>query len=376
VSQDDRATNERKYLNHCRSEYKIPVTNTEGESSSIPPTMNQLGIVIIGRNEGERLCRSLTSVVGYGFPVIYVDSGSTDKSLERAREMGVEVVELDMSYPFTAARARNAGFARLEQVDTAIKLVQFADGDCEVVQGWLDSARRAIDERPDVAVVFGRRRERYPDQTIYNRLADLEWNVPIGEVKACVGDAMVRVEAFRRVNGYDPSIIAAEDDELCLRIRKEGWIILRIDADMTLHDIAMTRFGQWWMRSVRCGHAYAEGSARYGHAPEYHFVRETRSALCWGLLVPLLALGLAWPTRGVSLVLLVGYTALFWRTQRYYRVQRVWPAPDARLYAAFCLVAKLPHVIGIVKYWSRRMRRVPSRIIEYRGHSSNPAPEA
>jgi GT2 family glycosyltransferase len=337
--------------------------------------MNRLGIVIIGRNEGERLRHCFSSVVGCGFPVIYVDSGSTDRSVELSREMGVEVVELDMSYPFTAARARNAGFARLEQIDVGVKLVQFADGDCEVVRGWLDQACRALDERPDVAVVFGRRRERYPDQTIYNQLADLEWNVPIGEAKACGGDAMVRVEAFQRVKGYDPSIIAAEDDELCLRIRREGWKILRIDADMTLHDMAMTRFGQWWMRSVRCGHAYAEGSARYGQAPEFHFVRQTRSALFWGILVPLLALGLAWPTRGVSLILLVGYAALFWRTQQYYRAQRGWPVGDAQLFAAFCVVAKIPHVIGILKYWSRRIRRAPSRIIEYRGRSRTAVPE-
>ena len=338
--------------------------------------MDQLGIVIIGRNEGERLRRCLASVVGCEFAVVYVDSGSTDGSVKLARAMGVEVVELDMSHVFTAARARNAGFARLEQVDPAIKLVQFIDGDCEVVQGWLDRARCILDERPDVAVVFGRRRELYPDQTIYNRLADLEWNLPIGQVKACGGDAMIRVEAFRRVNGYNASIIAAEDDELCLRIRREGWIVLRIDADMTLHDMAMTRFRQWWMRSVRCGHAYAEGSARYGGAPEYHFVRENRSALFWGLLVPSLALGMAWPTHGVSLVLLGGYAVLFWRTQRYYRAKRRWPARDAWLYAAFCLVAKLPHVIGIAKYWSRRIRRVPSRIIEYRELSSSPVPKA
>ena len=338
-------------------------------------TMTQLGIVVIGRNEGDRLRCCLASVVGCGFPVIYVDSGSTDKSLELARTMGVEVVELDMSYPFTAARARNAGFARLEQVHAGIELVQFTDGDCEVVQGWLDRARRAFDERPDVAVVFGRLRERYPDETIYNRLADLEWNSPIGEAKASGGNAMIRVEAFRRVNGFDPSIIAAEDNELCLRIRREGWIILCIGADMSVHDMAMTRFGQWWMRSVRCGHAYAEGLARYGHAPEYHFVRETRSALFWGFFVPILALGLAWPTRGVSLVLLIGYVALFWRTQCYYRDQRSWPAPDAQLYAVFCLIAKVPQVVGIVKYWSRRIRGVPSRIIEHRGRSGRPAPE-
>src|SRR4029077_18856012 len=122
----------------------------------------------------------------------------------------------------------------------------------------------------------------YPDQTIYNRLADLEWNLPIGQVKACGGNAMIRVEAFRQAKGYDASIIAAEDDELCLRIRREGWIVLRIDADMTLHDMAMTRFSRWFRRALRCGHAYAAGAVRYGRTAERHFVRQLRSTIFWG----------------------------------------------------------------------------------------------
>ena len=262
--------------------------------------MSNLGIVTIGRNEGERLRRCLNSLVGRGLPVVYVDSNSTDDSVELAQSLGVDVVELDLSLPFTAARARNAGFARLQQLAPEVEFVQIVDGDCEVVSGWLDRARAVLEERPDVAVVFGRRRERNRDQTIYNRLADLEWDVPIGEVKACGGDAMILMEAFRRVGGYNPSIIAAEDDELCLRIRREGWKVLRIDAEMTLHDMAMTRFAQWWRRAVRCGHAYAEGAARYGRTPERHFVRQLRSTIFWGLLLPLLAFGLAWPTRGAE----------------------------------------------------------------------------
>ena len=231
--------------------------------------------------------------------------------------------------------------------------------------GWIVHERRSW-ARSDVAVVYGRRRERYRDQTIYNRLADLEWNVPIGETKACGGDAMVLVEAFGHVGGYNPSIIAAEDDEFCLRIRGAGWKVLRIDVDMTIHDMAMTRFAQWWRRAVRCGHAYAEGAARYGRTNERHFVRQLRSALFWGLLLPLLAITLAWPTRGVSLALVISYAVLFWRTERYYRLGRRWPAADARLYAAFCVIAKFPQVVGITKYWSRRIRGKPTQIIEYR----------
>ena len=66
--------------------------------------MNHLGVVAIGRNEGERLRRCLNSVVGRGHTVVYVDSGSTDGSTELARELGADVVELDLSLPFTMAQ--------------------------------------------------------------------------------------------------------------------------------------------------------------------------------------------------------------------------------------------------------------------------------
>jgi GT2 family glycosyltransferase len=323
--------------------------------------------VTIGRNEGERLRCCLNSLVGRGLPVVYVDSNSTDGSVELARSLGAEVVELDPSSPFTAARARNTGFERLMQLDSGVTYVQIVDSDCEVAPGWLDRARATLEQRPDVAVIYGRRRERYRDQTVYNRLADLEWDTPVGEAKACGGDAMILMKAFRRVGGYDPSIIAAEDDELCLRIRGEGWKILRIDAEMTVHDMAMTRLAQWWRRAVRCGHAYAEGSARYGRTPERHFVRQMRSTIFWGILLPLFAFGLAWSTWGASLVLLCGYLVLFWKTERYYRLRRSWTASDAGLYAVFCVLAKFPHVVGMAKYWSRRIRGKPAQIIEYRG---------
>lgn len=253
------------------------------------------------------------------------------------------------------------------QVDPQLPFVQFVDGDCEVAAGWLEAACRVLEANRDVAVVCGRRRERHPEQTVYNRLADLEWNSPVGEAKACGGDALMRVEAVRQVGGYDPLIIAAEDDEVCLRMRREGWRVLRIDHDMTVHDMAMTRFSQWWRRSTRTGHAYAEGSAMYGRTPERHFVRQTRSTIFWGIVVPLLALGLAWPTRGLSLLLLAGYALLFQRTYRYYAATRGWPAADARLYAGAIVLAKLPQAIGLVRYYLGRLSGQRSGVIEYRG---------
>src|SRR5689334_10304692 len=102
--------------------------------------MNHIGIVVIGRNEGERLRLCLSAVCGRNLTAVYVDSNSTDDSSELARTLGAEVVELDLSQPFTAARARNAGFAQLEEIDADVRFIQFVDGDCELVDGWLAQA--------------------------------------------------------------------------------------------------------------------------------------------------------------------------------------------------------------------------------------------
>ena len=144
-----------------------------------------IGIVVIGRNEGERLKKCLESISSLAAVVVYVDSGSTDNSVLMARERGASVVELDMSIPFTAARARNEGFRHLCSMGIKPEFVQFVDGDCEIMQGWLEQASLFLKDHPDVAAVCGRTRERYPQASVYNMLCDIEWDAPIGEAEAC-----------------------------------------------------------------------------------------------------------------------------------------------------------------------------------------------
>ena len=326
--------------------------------------MSQIGVVAIGRNEGERLRHCLESVVQQVAQVVYVDSGSRDRSVELARSLGVEVVELDLAIPFTAARARNAGFARLLELHPQMDYVQFVDGDCEVVSGWLAQAQQVLDTQPDVVVVCGRRRERFPDATLYNRLCDLEWDTPVGEAKACGGDALMRVSAIQAVGGYNPTLIAGEEPELCVRLRQAGGKILRIDAEMTWHDAQMTRFGQWWKRAVRAGYAYAEGAFLHGAPPEKHWVKETRSIRLWGGIVPAIALLAALPTHGWSLVLLAAYPLITVRIYQYARrIGR--SAADAWLFAGSCVLAKFPQMQGQMRfYWGKWFKR-PSRLIEY-----------
>lgn len=327
--------------------------------------MTQVGLVVIGRNEGDRLRRCLHSVKGKVARAVYVDSGSTDGSIEVARSLGVDVVELDLSTPFTAARARNAGFTHLVSTDSQIEYVQFVDGDCEVVEGWLERAASELDANPNIAVVCGRRRERFPEQTIYNQLCDMEWDTPVGETQACGGDSMMRVKAFQQVGGFNPTLIAGEEPELCVRLRQKGWKIFRIDAEMTLHDAQMTRFGQWWKRAMRAGHAYAEGSWLHGGEPERHWVKETRSIWLWGLFIPLLALGTAWLTHGLSLLLLLGYPLQFVRMFGNLRRKNI-SNKNAAFYALSCIVGKFAQVEGALGFLRTRLLGTKSTLIEYK----------
>lgn len=337
--------------------------------------MSHIGVVVIGRNEGERLIRCLNSVVAEvpkGAPIVYVDSGSTDGSVEFANSLGIHVISLDMSIPFTMARGRNTGFNYLVEHCPHLNYVQFIDGDCELLGGWLETARQILDQEDHLAVVCGRLHERFPDQSPYNRLADMEWNTPVGEADFCGGIAMMRIAALKAVNGYNTSLICGEEPEMCIRLRQQGWTIRRISADMAIHDMAMTRFRQWWTRSIRGGWAVAEGVAMYGKTPERYMVRESRSGWLWGMIVPILVIGAAWWTRGGSFLLLLGYGYLMLRVYQYRR-QREDTVENAKLYAFFCVLSKVPQAIGQMKYWVTRWRGQAATIIEYKMPEPKPA---
>lgn len=321
-----------------------------------------LGVVVIGRNEGERLRHCIAAVRQAGLCVVYVDSGSTDGSGAWAAAQGVSVVDLDMSRPFTAARARNEGWRRLLELRPDTALVQFVDGDCEVDASWLPTARAFLSVQPGVVAVCGRRRERFPGASIYNQLCDVEWNTPIGEAKAFGGDVLIRMDALVRSGGYDPSLIAGEEPELCVRLRAAGGRIWRLDCEMTRHDAAMHSFKQWWLRTVRAGFAYAAGQGIHGDPPERHFVAETRRAVLWGGAMPLALMlsTLAWPWAACGFAI---YPVQVLRLAARKRQQQQ-PVPWAQ--ASFLVLGKFAEMWGCLKWQLSRFRGQPSHLIEYK----------
>ena len=323
---------------------------------------SKIGVVAIGRNEGERLKKCLESVIPMVDRVVYVDSGSTDGSVSMARAKGVMVVELDMSVPFTAARARNEGYRTVRELVPDLSYVQFVDGDCELAPGWLARAAAFLDETSAVAVVCGRLREKFPARSIYNMLCDIEWDTPIGDSKACGGIAMIRAGAFEGVQGYRRDLIAGEEPELCVRLRASGWRIWRLDQEMALHDAGISRFDQWWTRMVRGGYAYAQGAHLHGAPPERHGVEESRSALFWGLGIPLAICGLApWSGAWAFILLLIYPLQVLRLAMRGKRGAR-----ENWWYAVFLVVGKFPETLGQLKFLAHHHLGGKSRLIEYK----------
>lgn len=323
-------------------------------------TRPTLAAIAIGRNEGERLLACLDSLARAGIPrIVYVDSGSSDGSAKAAVARGASLVSLATDRPFTAARARNEGLAALAEAPP--EMVQLIDGDCVLAPTWIETATTRLMADPNLAIVCGRRRERHPETSAYNRLCDREWNTPIGITTACGGDALARYDALAAVGGFDASLIAGEEPDLCLRLRRAGWQIERLDAEMVLHDAAITRFSQFWRRARRAGHAFAEGHWRHRHGPEGHYRRETRRALLWGAALPLLILLVLPVHPGIAAALLAAYPVQILRLAARESFSR--PAREAAL---LLTLAKFAEAQGAIGYHLARLRNRRMGLIEYK----------
>lgn len=328
----------------------------------------KLSVVIIGRNEGERLLRCLDSVaamdaIGGSVQVIYVDSDSTDDSVQRARERGAEVLQVKPERP-AAAVGRNAGWKAARA-----PIVLFLDGDTILDPTFVAESLRHFED-PQVAIVWGHRREIDTAGSLYNRVLDLDWVYPTGESEFCGGDALIRRSVLEKVGGYDDTLIAGEEPEMCRRIRSKGFTILHVDHPMTGHDLAMRRFGQYWKRAFRAGHAYAEVAERFRGTDLPLWEDDVRRNTMRGLFflgAPFLALavsiGLRSPWPFVALLGLFALLAL--RTA----MKIGWKSRDPLtrlLYGIHSHFQQVPIFFGQLSY--RRDRRAGRRrmLIDYK----------
>lgn len=356
-------------------------TAAKSEAVPVAGDLPVLSIVVIGRNEGERLVRCLESVILMrplmaATELIYVDSASSDDSLERAAAFKAKVLSLQSVLPCAAA-ARNAGW-----LSARAPIVLFLDGDTILDRDFVADSIGEFDN-PRVAVLFGNRRELNPKGSLFNRVTDLDWISPAGPAEFCGGDALIRREILESVGGYDERLIAGEEPDLCRRIRAVEYLILHVDRPMTLHDLAMTRFSQYWRRGLRSGYAYAEISARFRDTKlplwsrEAHRNRLQGSAMLAVVVgAPILAIATGSPIPLVAAIAVVG--ALATRTALRYR----WKTANLTtllLYGLHSHLGHIPILFGQLKYFINRFVGKRAELIEYqirRPGSKPPVPQA
>ncbi len=327
-----------------------------------------LSIVVIGRNEGPRLARCLNSIteargVSGQQQIIYVDSASTDESPKIARDFGAEVIVLNAGCS-SAASGRNAGWRRARA-----PFVLFLDGDTVLQPDFPRLALDAISQDKRTAAVWGHRREIHPEQSLYNRVLDLDWIYAPGETEYCGGDVLMRRCALEQVDGYDSTLIAGEEPELCRRLRHCGYRILHIDSPMTGHDLNITRFSQYWRRALRAGHAYAEISARFRGSSDPMWRQESKSNFIRGGF---------WATSLLGCVALLGVSPvplLLWLTlllalsfRSGWRAR--WKAPKQPalllLFGIHSQLQQIPILLGQLQFDRNQKAGRRGELIEYK----------
>jgi glycosyltransferase involved in cell wall biosynthesis len=337
-------------------------------------TLPALSIVVIGRNEGQRLVRCLQSIasihsVHEGIEVLYVDSASSDGSPEVAARLGAQTIVLNATHP-TAALGRNAGWKQ-----AAAQFILFLDGDTILDPDFPARAFAAILADESVAAVWGHRREIHPENSIYNRILDLDWIYPPGPAEFCGGDVLMRRAALEAAGGYDGTLIAGEEPELCRRMRALGCQILHIDAPMTGHDLEMRRFRQYWKRALRAGHAYAEVSSRFRRSGDPFWQSERvgnfRRGGFW--IFSFLAAGIA------SILLHSILPAALWLVMlAVLSLRSAWKArwkstsaPTLLAYGLHSQLQQVPICIGQLSYDLNPRKGQQKKLIEYKGASSH-----
>ncbi|MGY2130230.1 glycosyltransferase family 2 protein [Blastococcus sp. SYSU DS0617] len=196
------------------------------------PSSADVTVVIASRNRRDDL---LVTLPRHEAPVVLVDNGSTDDTVEavRAAHPEVTVVPLERN---VGARARTIGAAR-----AGTPFVAFADDDSWWAPGDLARAVAIMRAHPRLAVLNARILVG-PEERLDPVCAEMARSpLPRGDLPgpallgfvACA--ALVRTEAFEQVGGFDPVVrFPGEEERLALDLATAGWTMAYVD-EVTIH---------------------------------------------------------------------------------------------------------------------------------------------
>jgi GT2 family glycosyltransferase len=199
-----------------------------------PPTDGtDVTIVVISRN---RRADVLATLPRHEAPVVLVDNGSTDGTVEAVREAHPEVSVLALERN-AGARARTLGAAH-----AGTPFVAFADDDSWWAPGDLARAVQIMQAYPRLALLNARILVGAEERL--DTLCDVMAASPLGTAPDLPGPsllgfvacaALVRTAAFEAVGGFDSVIrFPGEEERLALDLAAAGWGLAYVD-EVTVH---------------------------------------------------------------------------------------------------------------------------------------------
>lgn len=197
--------------------------------------VSDVTFVIIGRNESLHLARTFRSVLDITEKIVYVDSNSTDNSIEIAKSFGIQkIIKVSSTYG-TAALSRSIGAS-----EVTTKYIQFLDGDETIERGWLEKAIIKIETNENIAGVHGYKKVYKKDDKHYFVMADKkDW-----EPDYLQGAFLIDREVYESAGGMETRIFGEEERDLYVRVKSMGYQI------WYLHELMASHY-DWKIKSLR-----------------------------------------------------------------------------------------------------------------------------
>ncbi|WP_158548565.1 glycosyltransferase family 2 protein [Blastococcus sp. TF02A-26] len=187
-----------------------------------------VGAVIPCKNEVETITRCLAALRGQQPPlsrIVVVDNGSTDGSVELAKQFADTVLEVPDG---SISGLRNRGAAELAGVD----VIAFVDADTEVGSNWLQAGLEALGTGADL--VGSRTRAGDDARWVARRWAAIEAARTHSRSRVWSQHMLVRASRFHSVGGF-ADIPTGEDADLSIRIAEAGGPVTLVPGMQAIH---------------------------------------------------------------------------------------------------------------------------------------------